>query len=825
MRLSFPTVVLWLLMYGCADQGSGCAGTTGASLYQTAGIAPSLATSDVEQLSHLGPTVIDLGTNFGVYSARAQRVELLLFDDPEASLPVQQFPMTRFGDVWNLYVEGVGLGQHYGYVAFGPNWVYDETFYPGSQIGFITDVDSEGNRFNPNKLLTDPYALALHRDHDWSKGSLGTGESRRDESTWSASSKSIVMEETYTWSDHETQWRQQRADDTLEGHGWNELVVYEVHVKGFTANGLPEVTHPGTFTGMAEMAPYLQDLGVNVVELLPIHEKPLDGGYWGYNNIHFFAPELSYSSQYLDAGRADLVLAEFKEMVDVLHQHDIEVWIDVVYNHTGEGGLWREKLFYNDYTLDAEAITQAVNLDSIEVAGLYNLRGLDNWSYYALDGSGLTYWNNTGVGNETRGNHLPMQTLIMDSLHFMVEQLHVDGFRFDLAGILGEQDQNYDYWYEDPSDSVLGMIANDLVLQEHNVRIVAEPWTAGGSYNPLNGAYPAAQNRVDYGWGEWNAHFRDIWRSLSNDDGHVLSRSEGVVDAGGSLTGSYELFAHNGRQPWHSLNFITIHDGFTLYDLFSFDEKQNGCGVLNPVCCDDPFSTWCDQDSGETHNRSRDWGQDSEAYKRQLMRNMFTVMMVAHGTPMILGGDEWMRTQYGNNNAYSTLADNEYNWFRWGEWRAYDDRVRMHDFVSELIAFRRSHIYALSPIAWGEGMDFAWKNASNSGDPNWESKHLMIHYYADAETTDPELLILINMEGSDVSFTLPEDRDWARVIDTQAWFDTGDAGEETGWFWANPAEDPSLSANITASQPWAIDTLDYVVSARSVVVLEQQYDD
>ena len=327
--------------------------------------------------------------------------------------------MTRIGDVWNLYVEGVGLGQHYGYVAWGPNWTYDEDFYPGSQLGFIADVDSEGNRFNPNKLLTDPYSLALHRDHDWSKGSLGTGESRRDESTWGASAKSMVIASNYEWSEQESDWMTNRQAGTLAGHDWNELVAYEVHPKGFTANGLAEVAHPGTFRGIGEMAPYLQDLGVNAIELLPIHEKPLDGGYWGYNNIHFFVPELSYSSAFLDSSRPDLVIDEFKEMVDQLHQHDIEVWIDVVYNHTGEGGLWREKLFYNDYTTDAEATAQAVNLDSVEVAGLYNLRGLDNWSYYALNENGLTYWNNSGVGNETRANHTPMQRLIMDSLHYM----------------------------------------------------------------------------------------------------------------------------------------------------------------------------------------------------------------------------------------------------------------------------------------------------------------------------------------------------------------------------------------------------------------------
>lgn len=812
---------LWTLLLCSVLSCNGEETDPPAQLYRTEAVAPSLDEASVAQLDHLGPSLVDAGVNFGVYSANAERVELLLFDDPEASIPTQQFEMSRIGDVWNLYVEGVGLGQHYGFVAWGPNWPYDEAFFPGSQVGFIKDVDSDGNRFNPNKLLTDPYSLALHRDHDWMKGSLGTGESRRDESTWGASAKSIVIDPSYTWSENETEWREKRANDTLEGHGWNELVVYEVHPKGFTQNGLPEVTYPGTYRGIGEMAPYLADLGINAVELLPIHEKPLDGGYWGYNNVHFFAPEVSYSHAFRDQQRPDLVIQEFKGMVDALHQHGIEVWIDVVYNHTGEGGLWREKLFYNDFTPDLEATTQAVNLDSVEVAGLYNMRGLDNASYYALNEDGLTYWNNTGVGNATRPNHTPMRRLMMDSLHFMVEELHVDGFRFDLAGILGEQDQNYNYWYEDPTESALGVIANDLVLQQNNVRIIAEPWTAGGYYNPLLGAYPAAVNREGHGWGEWNGHFRDIVRSLINEDGFAMNRKEGVLDFGGALTGSYDMYAYNGRQPWHSVNFVTVHDGFTMYDLFSFNEKQNGCTVLNPVCCDDPFSTWCDTNSGEEHNRSRDWGIGNEATKRKMMRNAFTLMFVAHGTPLLLGGDEWMRTQYGNNNAYSTQADNEYNWFRWGEWRAYDDRLRMHDFTRRLIQFRHDHTYALSPETWGGGMPYAWKNADNGEPPDWSSKHMMMHYYSDETHDEAELLILINLESRDISFRLPEGRSWGRVLDTQAWFDTGDIEGEAGWFAENPTADRAISANITTDSPEPISDARYGVPPHSIVILKE----
>jgi isoamylase len=789
-----------------------CKSEPTAHLYATHDHAPELKTSGIAALDHLGPTLNEKGINFGVYSERAERMELLLFDSPEDSLPIQRFEMARFGDVWNLYVEGLGYGQHYGFVAWGPNWPYDPAFKPGSLLGFIADVDSQGNRFNPNKLLFDPYGKTVHREHDWLRASLGTGESRRSESTWGAASKSVITKVIYEWSDHETEWREARRSNTLKGHKAEELVLYEVHPKGFTKNGLPEVKHPGTFQGVAEMAPYLQALGVTAVELLPVHEKPVDGGYWGYYNTSFFALELDYSAAWTERDRADLVVPEFKAMVDTLHQHGVEVFIDVVYNHSGEGGLWREKLFYNDTSADSQATSQAVNLDSIEVAGLYNFRGLDNAAYYALTADGLTYWNNTGVGNQTRPNHVPMQRLIMDSLHYMIEELHVDGFRFDLAGILGEEDLNYNNWYADPTESILGAIADDPLIQETNTRLIAEPWTAGGNYNPLLGAYPASTTLEGFGWAEWNGHFRDIARSLLNEDDFSAGAYEGAITLGGALTGSSEMYGWNGRQPLHSINFVTCHDGFPLYDVFSFDSQQNGCGVLNPTCCDDPYSQWCDQDSGERHNRSRDWGTENEAHKRQLMRNAFALMFLSHGTPMIFGGDEWMRTQYGNNNAYSTTADNEFNWFRWGEWRAYDERHRMKDFVSEMAAFRRDTGYALTPAEWGSGMAFSWKTAGNLDLTDWSTKHLMQHYYATESDANPEVLVIWNFEASDIQFQLPSGLSWRRVIDTQAYFD------QEAYLSELDEEGQRKTGNVDRSNQEILGT-NYTAKAQTVVVL------
>jgi len=415
------------------------------------------------------------------------------------------------------------------------------------------------------------------------------------------------------------------------------MIVYEVHLKGLSADPASGVTQPGTYRGAGEMAPYLADLGVTAVEFLPIHEKPLDGGYWGYNNLSFFAPEISYAA----TDDPLEIVDEFKWMVDQFHQHGIEVWIDVVYNHTGEGGLWREKLELNDTSFDSGTDQQLVNFDPHEVAGLYSFRGLDNAAYYALSSDGLTYWNNTGVGNQTRSNHRPMRRLILDSLRYYVQEMHVDGFRFDLAPVLAEKDKFYNEW-PDVQETVVGDIVNDPVLQEHNTRIVAEPWSLAAF---KLGAFPAAAENENYAWGEWNAHFRDWWRSFVNEDGFRLNSREGI-DGGGSMTGSFDLFAWNGRAPYHSFNFVTVHDGFTMYDLFSYDEKQNKCGPLNPVCCDAPLSAWCDKNSGEEHNRSRDWGsgEEGEALKRQMMRNLFVAMLMSHGTPLLYGGDEWMRT-------------------------------------------------------------------------------------------------------------------------------------------------------------------------------------
>ena len=312
----------------------------------------------------------------------------------------------------------------------------------------------------------------------------------------------------------------------------------------------------------------------------------------------------------------------------------------------------------------------------------------------------------------------------------------------------------------------------------------------------------------------FRSSFRDWWREIANDDDWTLNSAENGIDGGGVITGSYDRYAANGRKPYHSTNFVTCHDGFTMYDLFSYDEKNNYCSVINPVCCDDPYSVWCDTDSGESNNRSRDWGMDQEAFKRQLMRDMFVGMMFSYGTPMILGGDEWLRTQYGNNNAYSTSADNEYNWFRWGEWQGYDERWRMHDFVKSVIRLRKDHGYAFAPSEWDGGMPISWKSESN-GDADWSSRHLMIHWYDDGNWSDrAELVALVNMERYDVTYTLPEGRTWERLVDTQSYWDDDTTIDEAGL-------DPRLTNNAWMDAPEKMPST-YTVPASTIVVMRER---
>jgi isoamylase len=675
--------------------------------------------------SLLGPTVANGGVSFGVYSENATRLELLLFDGPDSGEP-RRVPMQRAGDVWSAFVPGATHGQLYGFAAWGPNWGYDAEWTPGSLAGFVTDVDAAGNRFNPNKLLYDPYARGLTRDHDWSRASAASGPMRA-ECTWAAGTKSIVVASRYAWSEAEASWRQRRPRD---------VVIYEVHPKGFTASPSSGVQHPGTFRGFGEKADYLAELGITAVELMPVHAKARDGGYWGYQSLSWFAPEPSYAA---DPGHA---LDEMKWMIDQLHQRGIEVLLDVVYNHTGEGGLWRERALHDDVPIDPRTDSAARDAAPESVAAICSYRGLDNAAYYALTADRKSYVDNSGCGQQTRPNHVPMRRLILDSLHFWVEEMHVDGFRFDLAPVLAERDLDYSRAAEF-RDTVIQAIADDPVLRRHGTRLIAEPWSMA---HFRLGSFPD-------GWSEWNGRFRDVWRGFLNGDDRGLDVSDGPLDVGGALTGSRALF---GDRPG-SVNFITAHDGFTLYDLFAYDRKRNGCGLLNPRCCDERRSRgWCERDSGENHNHSRAWPTEGE--RRQMARNAVLAVLLSRGTPMLLGGDEWLRTQHGHNNPYSSGADNPWAWFDWEHWRASPWRRRMHAFVRAALCFRRERLDVLA----GE---LAWKRADNRDmEPaDWRGRFVMQHYWRGPR----QLLVVVNMESAWTEVTLPSGVAWERVVDTQ----------------------------------------------------------
>ena len=770
-------------------------------VFDSSPLAPSyskLTSNDYFDI--LGATIIDKGVNFAVYSKNATRIEVLIFDseNPDTDQPLIHIPMIKDenSNIWTLYVQGIGVGTHYGYIAFGPNWPYDPEFFSKrGATGFITDCDANGNRFNPNKLLIDPYTRRIHRDFDWGSGNPASGTAR-DVNDWKAAAKSVVIKSEYVWSDNEAKWRENRMKgDAFLGHGVNDAIYYEAHPKGFTMKAI-DISNPGTWKGIGEKAQYLADLGITALELMPVAEKPDDGTYWGYNTIAFFAPEQRFATS-INQKRINGVHDEFKEMVDKLHQAGIEVILDVVYNHTGEGGFWRSKIGSNDFDYGTQS-----NFDDATAATIYSFRGLDNSEYYhltELNGSPNSgYLDQTGVGNQMRTNNKPFRRFILDNLRFWVNEMHVDGFRFDLASILGVDDANVwgdnGYWFNFAKNTVLQDIIDDPELAKYNTRFIAEPWDIA---HYAIGGFPVSSKGDKRAWSEWNGRFRDMVRRFVNWDDPRLNSDdtippywEGGLTMGDLLTGSSKMFGDDGRRPYNSVNFITAHDGFTLYDLVTYRNKKNGCGILNPICCKDRYNAFCDFTSGaKDDNYSRPWcaeGQSDamendhvnsmgvcehnkdEITKRQMIRNFFAFMMISHGSPMLLGGDEYMRTQFGNNNAYSDSADNEFNWFRWGDWLSDNAAVRMHHFVRDLIKIRKTFRVHLSPTEYSSQY-FQWWNPTGKTDSDvWSGKSIAMYYPKRDET--PELFVIINMETSDVNFPLP-DGDWKVLADTQSYYD------------------------------------------------------
>lgn len=592
----------------------------------------------------LGASWDGKGTNFAIFSKNATRVELCLFNNQgqETSIPLEE--VSNY--IWHGYIPGIKPGQHYGFRVHGP-------FDP-----------AEGHRFNPKKLLIDPYAKAItanveHREaifgYLWNREEQDLTASEIDDIPWVP--KAIVIDESFDWE-----------GDTLLQHPWQKTIIYEVHVKGFTKQH-PEIPEKlrGTYAGLAHpnVIAHLQTLGVTAVELLPVHHFFVQQGhlinkgltnYWGYDFLGYFAPHSSYSA----LGTQGQQVTEFKNMVRILHKAEIEVILDVVYNHTGEGNHLGPTLF---------------------------LRGIDNQVYYRINKENPRYYIDfTGCGNSINVSHPDVLKLIMDSLRYWVLEMHIDGFRFDLAAALARE------LYE------VGTLATffDIIHQDpilSKIKLIAEPWDLGrGGYQI--GQFPLL-------WSEWNGKYRDEIRNFW--------RGQDIAPASFAhcFTGSPDLYEITGKKTHASINFITAHDGFTLADLVSYNEKHN---EVNGE----------DNNDGETCNHSWNCGEEGEtndptvlALRERQKRNFLTTLMLSQGVPMILGGDEIGRSQQGNNNGY--CQDNEISWFDWDLTKVNQDFLL---FTQKLIRFRHQHpVFRQSKWFQGKVLhvsdlrDIAWFNS------------------------------------------------------------------------------------------------------------------
>lgn len=656
------------------------------------------------------------GTNFALFSEHATGVELCLFDRDDDETRIALEEVSNF--VWHGYLPGVGPGQRYGFRVHGP-------YEPES-----------GFRFNPNKLLIDPYAKAIDGDvingpdlfgYDWNDPEQDLSFSDLDSAHLMP--KSVVVDQAFDWE-----------GDTLLRTPWHETVIYEAHVKGLTKlhPDIPEEIR-GTYAGLTHPAviEHLQRLGITAIELMPVHHYlALPGhladkglrNYWGYDSINYFAPYAGYSA---GSNLGDQV-AEFKEMVKALHRAGIEVILDVVYNHTGEGN---------------------------HLGPTLSLRGIDNSNYYRLvEGNERYYMDFTGCGNSLYARQPQVLKLIMDSLRYWVTEMHVDGFRFDLASALARE------LYEVESLSAFfNIIHQDPVLAD--VKLIAEPWDVG------DGGYQVGNFPVR--WSEWNGKYRDTMRDFWRGEDETLG------EFAYRLTGSPDLYFHqNGRRPNASINFITAHDGFTLNDLVSYNEKHNEANGEN-------------SQDGESHNRSWNCGAEGETDDAEILqlrerqkRNFVTTLMLSQGIPMLLGGDELGRTQRGNNNGY--CQDSEISWFDWELKEECEDFV---DFCREVIFFRRQH-----PVfrrrKWFQGQairgvpDIGWYNPDGSEmtQEQWDvgyAKSIAVFLNGHKipspgiqgqKISDDSFLLLFNAHWETIEFTLPNgfiNDKWEMVIDTK----------------------------------------------------------
>ncbi len=667
----------------------------------------------------LGATWDGEGVNFALFSEHAEAVTLCLFDD-RGRREIDAIPMKWQTDqVWHCYLPDVRPGQLYGYRVDGP---YDP---------------AKGHRFNSNKLLIDPYAKDIHGSVRWNDALFGytigdaDGDLRRDERNSAPGvPKSRVVDPTFPW-----------GDDKPLGTPWHETIIYELHVKGFTyLNEKVPRRYRGTYAGLATdpVIEHLKQLGVTAVELMPVHSFINDrhlaeqglNNYWGYNTIGYFAPHGDYSA----SGN----IAEFKTMVKRLHSNGIEVILDVVYNHTAEGNHLGPTLCF---------------------------RGIDNSAYYRLTANDKRYcMDYTGCGNTLNTMHPRVLQLIMDSLRYWVQEMHVDGFRFDLAVSLARDSHNVNQL-----SAFLNMVHQDPVLSQ--VKLIAEPWDLG------EGGFQVGNFPV--GWTEWNSRYRDTFRAYWKGEGGLIG------ELGYRLTGSSDLYSSNGRKPYASINFITCHDGFTLHDLTSYNDKHN-------------LANGEDNRDGESNNLSWNCGAEGPTTnlhivrrREQQKRNLLASLLLSQGVPMLAAGDEMGRTQQGNNNAY--CQDNDISWVHW-DLDKHDEELMA--FVQRVIrirknnpVFRRRHFFQGRRIKGGNVKDILWLSPSGNEmtDKEWSHSYarslgLLLHGNAIEEQDSrgrpicgETFLLMLNAHHQEIGFCLPKQigiARWAVELDTS--FPTGD---------------------------------------------------
>ncbi|MHA7972016.1 glycogen debranching protein GlgX [Rhizobium sp. CAU 1783] len=666
------------------------------------------------------------GTNFALFSAHAERVELCLFDE-SGKTEVARVELPEFtNEVWHGYLPDVKPGTLYGYRVHGP---YDP---------------ANGHRFNPNKLLLDPYAREIVGDIPWSNAHFGYDiDSVEKDLSFSKLDSAAAMPKCRVIDPRES-----REYDGNPSVAWADAIVYETHVKGFTQlnPAIPENLR-GTFEGLGHKAAvdYIKYLGITSVELLPIHAFPddshlLDKGlrnYWGYNTIGFFAPAGRY---YGPNG-----LKGFRDMVRAFHDAGIEVILDVVYNHTAEGN---------------------------ELGPTLSFKGIDNFSYYrTLPDNHRYYINDTGTGNTVNTSHPRVLQMVMDSLRYWAQEMHVDGFRFDLGTILGREPEGFDQ-----RGGFFDAVTQDPVLSR--VKLIGEPWDIGpGGYQV--GGFPP-------GWAEWNDKYRDSARE------YWLNGDNCAPDFAARLLGSGDIYDQRGRRPWASVNFVTAHDGFTLNDLVSYDQKHNEANGE-------------DNNDGHNGNRSHNYGTEGptddegiNSLRERQKRNFLATLFFSHGTPMLLAGDEFGRSQMGNNNGY--CQDSEISWLHWENLPAGCDALR--EFTKRLIELRKQQPL-LRRANWRDGMVIDWYNVDGGAQlpEHWlDGNPLALKLLRDdLEGRDgiwPELLLLFNPVDADIGFNLPKTGggDWQLELTTS---------------------DPTRNGDI------AVEGNEYVLTARSLALFRR----